>query len=73
MPAFTGAFKGYVIAKAEFQYCHAVSYIADSAFAATAQGYSALIIPDPAVKGPFRMPAAAADPSMAFAGESLNN
>jgi len=69
----TGEFSGYIIAKAEFQYCHAVSYIADSAFAATAQGYLALIIPDPAVKGPFRMPAAAADPSMMFAGESLNN
>jgi len=71
-------FKGYIIAKAEFQYCHGVSYIADSEFAASAQGYSALIIPDPAVKSrPFnryRTPTAASDVFwLVPAGESLNN
>lgn len=69
-----GDFSGYVIAKAEFQYCHGVSYIADSMFATLAQGYAALIIPDPAVKpAPFRAATAAADPSMMPAGESLDN
>jgi len=80
-PHITGAFNGYVIAKAEFQYCYAVSYIADSGFAATAQGYAALIIPDPAIKGlrhhhwnMGRTPTAAADVEEFIpAGESLNN
>jgi len=71
-------FSGYVIAKAEFQYCHAVSYIADSNFAVSAQGYSALIIPDPAVKGRrfqhYRTATAASDVDHLIpAGESLNN
>jgi hypothetical protein len=79
-PAITGDFSGYIIAKAEFQYCHAVSYIADSNFAVSAQGYAALIIPDPAIKGlrhhynMGRTPSAAADvEEMVPAGESLNN
>jgi len=67
-------FTGYVIARAEFQYCHAVSYIADDAFAATAQGYAALIIPDPSIKAGYRSASAAADVLEVLpAGESLNN
>jgi len=73
-------FRGYVIAKAEFQFCHAVSYIADEAFAASAQGYSALIIPDPSIKGARRWGSmgrtatAASDvDELIPAGESLNN
>jgi hypothetical protein len=72
------SFSGYVIAQAEFQYCHAVSYIADSQFAVSAQGYAAMIIPDPAVKsGEFfqgRAPANAGDDFFQNpAGESLDN
>jgi len=67
-------FQGYIIAKAQFQYCHAISYIADAAFAATAQGYAALIIPDPAIKGGFRFPGDAGDIANVLpAGEGLNN
>jgi hypothetical protein len=77
-------FSGYIIAKAEFQYCHAISYIADNAFAQTAQGYAALIIPDPMIKGPNpytgalwgagRFAADAGDVYWAVpAGEGLNN
>ncbi len=67
-------FSGYVIAKAEFQYCHAISYISDNAFAATAQGYAALIIPDPAIKGAGKRYAAdAGDLTNVPAGEGLNN
>jgi hypothetical protein len=67
-------FSGYVIAQAQFQYCHAISYIADNAFAATAQGYAALIIPDPTIKSAgVRMAADAGDMTNVPAGEGLNN
>jgi len=69
-------FSGYIIAKAEFQYCHAVSYIADNAFAATAQGYPANIIPDPSIKGGAagkRTASDAGDVTNLPAGEGLNN
>jgi len=66
-------FSGYIIAKAEFQYCHAVSYIADNAFAATAQGYQALIIPDPSIKGTKRFASDSGDITNLPAGEGLNN
>ena len=66
-------FSGYIIAKAEFQYCHAISYIADDSFASTAQGYAAMIIPDPAILGNKRAAADAGDMSRTPAGEGLNN
>jgi hypothetical protein len=72
------SFSGYIIARAEFQFCHAVSYIADQRFAATAQGYPALIIPDPAIKAPSsaggrRIAADAGDITNLPSGEGLNN
>jgi hypothetical protein len=68
-------FSGYIIAKAEFQFCHALAFIADTAFAAQAQGYLANIIPDPAIKNPGgrRMAADAGDVTNLPAGEGLNN
>jgi hypothetical protein len=70
-------FTGYIIAKAEFQFCHAISYIADVNFAAVAQGYSAMIIPDPAIKNVSgfgrRVAADAGDLTNLPAGEGLNN
>jgi len=67
-------FSGYILARAEFQYCHAVSYIADNAFASTAQGYAALIIPDPAITAvKVRSAADAGDITRLPAGEGLNN
>jgi len=77
-----GDFTGYVIAKAEFQYCHGVSYIADSGFATMAQGYAAMIIPDPSIKTGSRTASDAGDSVIRAnnwthyplpAGESLNN
>jgi len=65
-------FQGYLIAKANFQYCHGYAFIADPTFANIAQGYVASVIPDPAVKGG-RLAAAAADAFKTPAGESLNN
>jgi hypothetical protein len=69
------SFSGYIIAKAEFQYCHAISYIADDAFAATAQGYAALIIPDPAILRTGKREAADSGDvwRRVPAGEGLNN
>jgi 2-polyprenyl-6-methoxyphenol hydroxylase-like FAD-dependent oxidoreductase len=76
---------GYVIAKAEFQFCHGFAFIADSAFGSIAHGYLANVIPDPAIKGEFvtvgsapvrkRTAADAGDTNSPLtpAGEGLNN
>jgi len=66
-------FAGYVIAKANFQYCHGYAFIADRTFANIAQGYVANMIPDPAVKGGTRKAADAADITNLPAGEGINN
>jgi hypothetical protein len=75
LPTGVTAFEGYVIAKADFQFCHGFAFIADSAFATIAHGYVANVIPDPAIKnsGGHRTAAAAGDPTNIPAGESLNN
>lgn len=44
-------FAGYVIGKANFQFCHGYAFVADKTFANIAQGYLANIIPDPNVTG----------------------
>lgn len=75
LPENVTAFSGYVIARADFQFCHGFAFIADSSFASIAHGYVANIIPDPAIKpngGP-RTAAAAGDATNIPAGESLNN
>jgi hypothetical protein len=75
LPENVTAFSGYVIARADFQFCHGFAFIADSAFGSIAHGYVANIIPDPAIKpnnGP-RTAAAAGDATNIPAGESLNN
>jgi len=64
-------FGGYVIAKANFQYCHGFAFIADGGFSTIAQGYVASVVPDPTTKG--RTAAAAADSTNRILGESLNN
>lgn len=51
LPSGVTTFQGYIIAKAEFQFCHALAYIADNGFAKVAHGYLANIIPDPAIWG----------------------
>jgi len=67
-------FSGYVIAQAQFQYCHALSFIADVGFANLAYGQSALIIPDPTIKANgFRTASNAGDILNVPAGEGLNN
>jgi len=66
-------FAGYIIAKANFQYCHGYAFIADKTFANIAQGYVANMIPDPAVKGGSRKAADAADLTNLPAGEGINN
>jgi hypothetical protein len=53
LPTGVTSFSGYVIAKAEFQFCHGFAFIADSAFGSIAHGYLANVIPDPAIKGEF--------------------
>jgi hypothetical protein len=79
LPENVTAFSGYVIARADFQFCHGFAFIADSSFASIAHGYVANIIPDPAIKnlGGRRAASAAADTSNGGggipAGESLNN
>jgi len=75
LPTGVTKFTGYIIAKAEFQYCHAFAFIADSAFANLAQGYLANIIPDPAIKGAGagRTASDAGDITNLPAGEGLNN
>jgi len=66
-------FAGYIIAKAEFQYCHGYAFIADQHFANIAQGYIANVIPDPSVKGGSRVAADAGDITCLKAGEGINN
>jgi len=73
LPSTVTSFSGYVIAKAQFQFCHGYAFIADSTFANIAQGYLANVIPDPAIKGGTRQPAAAGDHTNLPAGESINN
>jgi hypothetical protein len=73
LPSTVTSFSGYVIAKAQFQFCHGYAFIADSTFANIAQGYLANVIPDPAIKGGTRQAAAAGDVSNLPAGESINN
>jgi hypothetical protein len=73
LPTGVTSFSGYVIAQTAFQFCHGFAFIADSNFATIAQGYIASVIPDPAIKGGRRQPAAAADVTNLPAGESLNN
>lgn len=68
-----GGFHGYMIVKANFQYCHGYAFVADKNFQQIAQGYVAQVIPDPAVTGNKRHAAAAADISRLAAGEGLNN
>jgi hypothetical protein len=67
-----GGFHGYMIVKANFQYCHGYAFVADIDFSTIAQGYVANVIPDPAVKGK-RSASAAGDITNKPAGESLNN
>jgi len=73
LPSTVTSFSGYVIARAEFQFCHGFAFIADGNFGTIAQGYLANVIPDPAIKGGSRQPAAAGDVSNLPAGESINN
>jgi hypothetical protein len=85
LPTGVTSFSGYVIARAEFQYCHGFAFIADSAFGSIAHGYLANVIPDPAIKGEFvtvgtasvrkRTAADAGDNGTPLtpAGEGLNN
>ena len=71
------SFSGYMIAKAQFQFCHALAFIADRNFAAIAHGYLANVIPDPAVKNAVFGRRSATDSGDWFnavpAGEALNN
>jgi len=75
LPSGVTSFSGYVIAKAEFQFCHGFAFIADSGFATVAQGYLANVIPDPAIRWPngVRTAADAGDAANIVAGEGLNN
>lgn len=75
LPSGVTTFSGYVIAKAEFQFCHGLAFIADQGFASVMHGYIANVIPDPAIRnmGGRRAPVAAGDSAMIPAGESLNN
>jgi len=77
LPSGVQHFAGYIIAKAEFQFCHALAYIADQKFGKIAHGYLANVIPDPAIKGwntgGVRSASAAGDIYNMPAGESLNN
>lgn len=43
---FPGAFTGYVIAQAQFQYCHAFAFISDLGAQKVAEGYLGLILDD---------------------------
>jgi len=75
LPSTVTSFEGYVIAKAEFQFCHGFAFIADNSFAAIAQGYIANVIPDPAIRWPngVRTAADSGDATNIVAGEGLNN
>jgi len=68
-----GGFHGYMIVKANFQFCHGYAFVADKNFQQIAQGYVAQVIPDPAVKGKRSATAAADVVTKMAAGESLNN
>jgi hypothetical protein len=68
-----GGFHGYMVAAANFQFCHGYAFISDSLFINISQGYVASVIPDPSVKSR-RVATAAADVvTLLPAGESLNN
>lgn len=73
LPTGVTSFHGYVIAKAQFQFCHGYAFLSDTTFAQIAQGYLANVIPDPAIKGAPRTASAAGDITNVPAGESLNN
>jgi len=76
LPTGVTSFSGYIIARADFQFCHGFAYISDNAFAAVAHGYIANIIPDPAIKGGVggrRTASDAGDITNLPAGEGLNN
>jgi hypothetical protein len=77
LPTGVTSFSGYIMARAEFQFCHGFAFIADEAFGSIAHGYIANVIPDPAIKtssGVRTAAAAGADSSSPVpAGESLNN
>jgi hypothetical protein len=77
LPTGVTSFSGYIMARAEFQFCHGFAFIADEAFGSIAHGYIANVIPDPAIKtsSGVRTAAAAGDDrtSPIPAGESLNN
>jgi len=65
-------FQGYMIVRADFQFCHGYAFVADKDFANIAQGYIANVIPDPMIRGK-RNPSASADITKFPAGEGLNN
>jgi hypothetical protein len=72
LTGFAG-FRGYVIAVCQFQFAHGFAFITGtygSSAPVVAEGYMALVIPDPSVVGGARK-AAPSDPSKA-AGESLS-
>jgi hypothetical protein len=77
LPTGVTSFSGYIMAKAEFQFCHGFAFIADEAFGSIAHGYIANVIPDPAIKtssGVRTAASAGADSSAPIpAGEGLNN
>jgi len=85
-PSALTSFSGYVIAQAQFQFCHALAFIADTKFGSIAHGYLANVIPDPAIKTGKRTASDAGDVGYYFgngstifqvsplpAGEGLNN
>jgi hypothetical protein len=76
LPSGVTSFSGYIMARAEFQFCHGFAFIADEAFGSIAHGYIASVIPDPAIKfssSGVRGASAAGDFTNIPAGESLNN
>jgi hypothetical protein len=77
LPTGVTSFSGYIMARAEFQFCHGFAFIADEAFGSIAHGYIANVIPDPAIKTSSGVRTAAAaganNSSPVPAGESLNN
>jgi len=65
-------FAGYILAKANFQFCHGYAFIADRTFANIAQGYVAGLIPDPSAKPSLKRTASNYSETF-LAGESINN
>lgn len=51
LSSFAAGFQGYIIAICDFQFGHGFAFIADRDFRSIAQGYLALIIPEPALNG----------------------